>query len=784
MKRWLLLSLVVLLALPSLSYVAMPFVAKNVVESWLLDQGFQKPVFSVEYPSHRELLISQISVEKHTDNRVSTLTAGPVRITYEPWAVILRGELSRIEIPSANLDIAMTGKSIEEESLEQDSSSLDLSLLLPDLWLGFAPADELVIGQLDVKWHGPNQPLYRFTGNIFLTQELLLSRVLSSINEKELTHSDITLSKGNHFKIDVIDRAAPGLNPILRLTGQLSNDNDTINLQASHSLDLEKAQKLARLLELPEIEKIPAINGAYAGKTNLSFAKTYEGNVELWLSNITVSQDNQLNMRISNPFEGINGVLNTKENIGFKSVSLNISSIIEYSYPNKLKLSLAADSELSVFHLTLNDLATEKANIKLTNAFQMQKNEAIMIEPFNVTITPKTLRNKDSHINSQPIHLAFSDVDLAQQKASINASVSLIQLKQTQQNLPSLSVNGNIYIHLPKISAGLSVQSKDIALNTAISMTTDLDKELINAQWRIKEIPLANSKAQWQPYLPFELPEALTINSGIYTQSGHFQWLSGRLDGTINHTVSNIGLTQDNIYVEGISISSKTHIRGERIDEQGSLTVDKIDAGVQVRNLKSEFRFNKLGTTNATADIKQLSGSLLEGTFQLAPFYSVLSPLTINTDLYLRSLSLNALLQLEQQPGLSGEGILDGDLPLRYNTSGFNVTQGELHAREPGVIRYQPNESIQALRESYLGLGIALDALSNFHYNKLSIVADYSPNGALLLKTQLGGSNPEWNNGQQVNFSINIEENLHKLMKTLQFADELTNRIEKRYLTP
>jgi hypothetical protein len=88
------------------------------------------------------------------------------------------------------------------------------------------------------------------------------------------------------------------------------------------------------------------------------------------------------------------------------------------------------------------------------------------------------------------------------------------------------------------------------------------------------------------------------------------------------------------------------------------------------------------------------------------------------------------------------------------------------------------------LRESYLGLGIALDALSNFHYNKLSILADYSPDGALLLKTQLGGNNPEWNKGQQVNFSMNIEENLLKLMKTLQFTDELTNRIEKRYRTP
>lgn len=780
MKRWLLLSLAVLLVLPSLSYVAMPFIAKNVVESWLLDQGFQKPVFSVEYPSHQELLISQISVEKHTNNRVSTLTAGPVRITYEPWDLFLRGELGRIEIPSANLDIAMTGKNTKDESQSDTPSSLDLSLLLPDLWLGFAPADELIIGQLNVKWHGPKQPLYRFTGNIFLTQELLLSRVLSSINEKEVAHSDITLLKGNRFKINIIDQAAP----IFRLTGQLSSDDDTITLQILHSLDLDKAQQLARLLEIPEIEKLPALNGSYSGKTDLSFAKQYEGSFEQWLLSLTTTQDNRLNMWTSNPFTGTNGTLNSSSGIDVNNLYLSLSSAIGYSYPNKLKISLAPDSALSIFQFKLSDLSIEKASVKLNTAFNIQENGTTAIEPFSITITPKAIRNAEIQITSQPINLAFNDIDLTQKKASINIDTGLLKLRQGKQKLPSLRVNGNIYAHLPNIKAGFSIQSKDIPLNTAISMTADLDKELIDAQWRIKEISLVDSEARWQPYLPFEFPKALTFTSGNYTQLGHFQWLSGRLDGTINHTASNINLTHDNISVDGISIRSKTHLRGERIDEQGSLKVDNIDAGIQISNLKSEFRLNKLGTTNAIADIRHLSGSLLEGTFQLAPFYSVLSPLTINTDLYLRSLSLDALLQLEQQPGLSGEGILDGDLPLRYNAAGFSVAKGEMRARGPGVIRYQPNASIQALRESYLGLGIALDALSNFHYNKLSILADYSPDGALLLKTQLGGNNPEWNNGQQVNFSMNIEENLHKLMKTLQFTDELTNRIEKRYRTP
>ncbi|WP_293268896.1 YdbH domain-containing protein [Neptunomonas sp.] len=773
MKRWLTLSLSILLLLPLIGYVSMPFIAKSIVENWLLEQGFYKPIFSVEYPSHRELLISHISVEKHTDNRISTLTAGPVSIKYDPWALLFKGELSRIEIPSAALDIAMTGKA-EKEEIQDAPASFDLSLLLPDQWLGFSPANELVIGQLDVKWHGPDQPLYRFTGNIFLTQQILLSRVFTSIGNKELTHSDITVLRDNRFRINIIDRATSSLNPIVRLLGQLSSKKDTINLQSLHSIDIGKVQEIAQQLSLNKIDTLPLMGGSYSGENNLSFARKYEGGIEQWLTSIRVQQNSQLNAWVQKPAKDIN----------IDSLYLSLPSSFEYTYPDTLKLNISKESTFSIFKFEQEEWSIAKTNISLNDDFILHNSGTTSIQPFSATITPQTIRNPEIQITSQPITFAFSDIDVAQLKTTLSFQTNNIQLKQKNQKIPSVSIAGNLYIHFPNIKAGFSIESADIPLNTAISINMNLDKELINAQWRIKEILLADNPSQWQAYLPFEWPQALTLTRGNYTQAGNLQWSSGRLDGTINHSLNDTHLTHENAKVIGLSINSQTHLRGKRVDEQGSLQVNQVDAGVYVNNIKAQFRLNKLDSANPVADITHVSGSLLNGTFQLAPFHSPLNPPTINTDLYLRGLSLNALLQLEQQPGLTGEGVLDGDLPLSFNKSGLSVSDGNVSAREAGVIRYQPDASIQTLRESYLGLGIALDALSNFHFKKLSIGADYSANGALLLKTQLKGSNPEWNNGQQVNFSMNIEENLHKLMKTLQFTDELTNRIEKRYRTP
>jgi hypothetical protein len=755
-----------------MAYFSLPFIAKNVVESWLMEQGFQKPLFTVEYPSHKELLISQLSVEKHAQNRVSRLSAGPITITYNPWALLLTGELARIVIPSASLDIAMSGTQYNSTTEETDMPSFDIVDLLPDQWLGFVPADELVIGQLDVRWHGPNQPYYRFTGNIYLTQQQLLTRVLSSVNSHPIAHADITLLADNRFQVNVIDQNTPIVDPIFRMVGQLTHDDTSIILQSLHSLDIGKAHQAIKLLKLPEIEKIPSSNGSYSGKTELSVVRHFTGNITQWLASLKITQHNQLNMWFEHPHASI-GTLHT-----------HLSSEISLTNIQDVTIKIADDSSLIVYQAQEGEWAMEKMELKLNTPLNIHSDSDISIEPFKATLTPDPTGNSDIQLSSHPISLAISDIDVKQQRALIVFNAEQVRSTLNKITLPAIQAQGNIYIKLPEIKTGISLTSDSFPLNGAISVTANLDKEQFDAQWRIKEILLSESQSQWRPYLPFEWPEKLTLQSGSYTQAGYFQWFSGRLDGSITHTIDNLSFAQDNVAVSGAFINSSTQFRGNRIDEQGSVKIDKIIAGADITNLYTEFRLNKLGTDNAIANISHLSGNILGGSWQAAPFYTALSPLNINTDITLNELSLDELLKLEQQPGLSGEGRLEGHLPLHYSSAGFHVTDGKISARGAGIIRYQPDEGVQALRKSYIGLGIALDALSNFHYRHLTVQANYAPDGTLLLENNIEGTNPDWNNGQAVNFSVNIEENLLKLLKTLQFTDKLTETIEKRYRTP
>jgi hypothetical protein len=98
-----------------------------------------------------------------------------------------------------------------------------------------------------------------------------------------------------------------------------------------------------------------------------------------------------------------------------------------------------------------------------------------------------------------------------------------------------------------------------------------------------------------------------------------------------------------------------------------------------------------------------------------------------------------------------------------------------------GKIIFLPSASVSAYAATNIGLKTAIDALENFHFELLNIQLNYEPDGTALLTTRLKGSNPNWHNGHPIDFTINVEENIPTLMKTLQFTDKLTRTIEKRY---
>jgi len=141
--------------------------------------------------------------------------------------------------------------------------------------------------------------------------------------------------------------------------------------------------------------------------------------------------------------------------------------------------------------------------------------------------------------------------------------------------------------------------------------------------------------------------------------------------------------------------------------------------------------------------------------------------------------SLAQVLALEGED-IAGEGVLDGTLPVRVEGSAVTMTGGRIVARAPGgSIRYRG--AVSSAARSTPGLGLALDALTDFTYTQLEADADYAADGELDLRVRLRGRNPTVEEGRPIHFNLNVSENVLTLLRTLRVSGEVTERVQQKF---
>lgn len=216
--------------------------------------------------------------------------------------------------------------------------------------------------------------------------------------------------------------------------------------------------------------------------------------------------------------------------------------------------------------------------------------------------------------------------------------------------------------------------------------------------------------------------------------------------------------------------------------ETSKLTLKEIQSGLSATDIAMDFKFSQNPSSPIPLlDVRDLTVSMLGGRITTRSFLFDESRGENSLTLHIQDLDLGEVLKLEQQEDLQGTGILDGTLPTTVTKTGVEVRQGKIEARQPGgVIRFQPSEgSAQSLSQANANMNIILQALSNFHYDELSIGLDYQADGTLNLQTTLKGRNPDFKKGQRLHFNLNIEENLPALLKSLQVTRRIEEEIER-----
>jgi len=273
------------------------------------------------------------------------------------------------------------------------------------------------------------------------------------------------------------------------------------------------------------------------------------------------------------------------------------------------------------------------------------------------------------------------------------------------------------------------------------------------------------------------LREALSDTVGQLAVAGMLGWQDGKLTSSADLLIEELGLTIGPARLERINtlLQFDSLVPLTMTSEQ-ELAIGLLDVGLP---LTDGLVALKLASDGKLA-VNRLTWRFADGRVGTQPFTfgSDVEDLTLVLDV--DQLDLNGLLNLTRLDGLSGEGRIDGTLPLTINETVAIINDGNLEATGAGVLRYDPSGAPGALQAGGAGVGLMLQALENFRYEKLNITLDGRTDGNTEIGLHLRGANPDLQDGHPIEFNLDLEGNLANIIQTNLSNYQIPDRIRER----
>jgi hypothetical protein len=192
-----------------------------------------------------------------------------------------------------------------------------------------------------------------------------------------------------------------------------------------------------------------------------------------------------------------------------------------------------------------------------------------------------------------------------------------------------------------------------------------------------------------------------------------------------------------------------------------AVSIGLMDAGVPLTD--GEIRFgvqhNKLSVTKA-------EWSWAGGMLRAAPFEAEMNDRSETIVLEAKNVDLKQLLALAAIDGLSASGTLEGSLPVHISPDAASIEAGRLETTGPGILRYDPGSPPAFLAgDPGSSTDMLLQALTDFHYDSLSLSVDGEAGGEMTLSFAIRGSNPTFFDGYPVALNLNVGGALDTILR-------------------
>jgi hypothetical protein len=321
---------------------------------------------------------------------------------------------------------------------------------------------------------------------------------------------------------------------------------------------------------------------------------------------------------------------------------------------------------------------------------------------------------------------------------------------------------------------------------TGFKMTGDFDHDFESFKGAIRyRLPDLELGAKGEPIANLSplLASQLKVLSGRISAEGDYRWqVAQKPDGKLSLDLKNLVAAGDGARLTGIN----TKVELSSLNPPATATPQTLNGLLYVGEaapmpLDVKWRLLPKGGLSLEPFMAKVAGGTLSVDSKVLVPLTPRDSFTVGVD----KVDLSEIFKLVGLDGLTGTGQLSGSLPLVIENNSVSIEKGRLDAAGSGVIRLSGGKVTEALKQKGDTVAMAIEALSNFHYKKLSIGLDKGADGNGRLSMRLEGANPKVQNGYPFVFNINLESNFDNLaifaIKGLQTADNVLKWAGGRY---
>ena len=349
--------------------------------------------------------------------------------------------------------------------------------------------------------------------------------------------------------------------------------------------------------------------------------------------------------------------------------------------------------------------------------------------------------------------------------------------------LPVLELSGEFAPDAqdPEERLGFSLLLRDAMKIVQLHLRGVQDVRTASGRAELELEPLRFSPDGPQPLdLVPSLPVAVKVTAGSLELTGELLWdPENDLRGHADVVLRELSIASEQASLE--RVSGAIRVLGPfppSTPPHQILIVGRVDSAVELLDGVIDWRLRPDGEIDLHATRWQFAGGELRGDGRYSP-----SSDEADLRLELESVELTRLLELVALEGLTGTGRLAGELPLHYGDGRLQILPTTLAAerldRPGGWIRYRPGSAAAMARNSS-ELAMLYEILANFYYERLAIELRGDAFRSLVFDLHLAGANPDYQNGQQVEFNLELEVALADLLRGAAVASRLPDVLSER----